>query len=911
MFSEPEMYLLDENDVIKKYKIPRSEALSSLSFNETVFGGHDQLNHDSTQRKLIAQFRGEFNHVVKKFATVEPAFYDKTERAIYTVERGSDGYDVIYAKPIVGRTNWDVMINLPRIIINDFTVGLSTAKFTYLYISAQLQRNTTYGESGKIGIYALSLSGNAALIVSGVPGWRQAPSEDSSGLSDDLPDFEEPPKNLIFNKHQGALYFSYRKALYRYKFSDMNLDLVRGFDGEITSLTLDSGWDKFVVIVGNQRVWFVNFNGQKAHQLHLHPNMPNITSVLTWEDQLIVADNVFYFTIFNKFTGMEFSDSKAMRMNFISNEGTMSKLKQIFSPESFRKSYFGSFSDKSLKFRGHAVYGEAPVNKTVPICPMNTFNIRHETSTASTFKKKPGEDASHCFCLGWEQMKPILTPKINASDYFNTEFQKCGVPECDFETIQRYAALRRAVPRYFVDDTLTKIGSGLGKVESVLGTVQVNGYSVSSTCYAGMHATYSKVDDSYWNQYKTRSYYPYGFYSSSRYSDMFAPRTSPPETKTNLEASDHIEYQCQRIGEYIPNKTISYEETYDGYLVAKTSTKTNTYHLMVDGAFIAEPGWASDFKTHETTGVPGYGSYSSYGPYARESNGEKIKREKAIGYVNSKYFGDKFTGKMCDNDAHLSLADMFFQEIGNCTASCQGRCEVVNKNMETAVNSKVTGNDTYKSIIDHIGKFYCKCEEGSTGRNCDITKVAPAAFVSGSGNGWLVGGMLIMVLVLIGLVVVVGFLRGYKTENPYFENQFAKMHYTDLEEDRDADFPDNSRKNEFNPFDTSDTQTVGNKNTKAANSEFDYNPADNEKGSLPNLVDMDACMGFNIPTNTSTWDSHTSSPDYTADTSGIVPDDQSSVKEESKQSKTVIKNPFYGANNKRGSTNSTEALVDI
>ena len=82
-------------------------------------------------------------------------------------------------------------------------------------------------------------------------------------------------------------------------------------------------------------------------------------------------------------------------------------------------------------------------------------------------------------------------------------------------------------------------------------------------------------------------------------------------------------------------------------------------------------------------------------------------------------------------------------------------------------------------------------------------KIAPVAFVGDRRNGWLVAGILIMVLVLVGLVVVVGFLRGYKTENPYFENQFAKMHYTDLEEDRDADFPDNrGRKNDFDPFDT-------------------------------------------------------------------------------------------------------------
>ena len=288
---------------------------------------------------------------------------------------------------------------------------------------------------------------------------------------------------------------------------------------------------------------------------------------------------------------------------------------------------------------------------------------------------------------------------------------------------------------------------------------------------------------------------------------------------------------------------------------------------MVDGAFLAEPGWEADFKIHELDSKKNTESYQGYiyRPYKRETNTEKIKREQAIGYVNSKYFGDKFTGKMCDNDAHLSLAAMFFSDLDNCTLTCQGTCATVNNDMETAVNSKVTGTDTYKSIIDHIGKFYCKCEEGtgcfslmsffwgkkpsfcqnksflvengwwakmvgvrsfqgwnepdwtilghfhdifenlpfSTGRNCDMYKIAPVAFVGDRGNGWLVAGILIMVLVLIGLVVVVGFLRGYKTENPYFENQFAKMHYTDLEEDRDADFPDNrGRKTDFDPFDT-------------------------------------------------------------------------------------------------------------
>ena len=99
--------------------------------------------------------------------------------------------------------------------------------------------------------------------------------------------------------------------------------------------------------------------------------------------------------------------------------------------------------------------------------------------------------------------------------------------------------------------------------------------------------------------------------------------------------------------------------------------------------------------------------------------------------------------------------------------------------------------------------------------------------------------------------------------------------------------------------------TVGNKNTNPANNEFDFN-----SGSLPkekeNLVDMDACMGFNIPTNN--W-AATAPPAFN-DSPNIVPDDQSSVKEESKQAKTVIVNPFFGQK-RQGSSNSTEALVDI
>ena len=106
-------------------------------------------------------------------------------------------------------------------------------------------------------------------------------------------------------------------------------------------------------------------------------------------------------------------------------------------------------------------------------------------------------------------------------------------------------------------------------------------------------------------------------------------------------------------------------------------------------------------------------------------------------------------------------------------------------------------------------------------------------------------------------------------------------------------------------------QTVGNKNTKSANSEFDYNsslPVEKVSGSN-NLVDMEACMGFNIPTN-NLVDFGTGNSS-TLPSSGIVPDDQSSVKGESDAKATVVKNPFFGKQQRLGSSNSTEALVDI
>ena len=71
-------------------------------------------------------------------------------------------------------------------------------------------------------------------------------------------------------------------------------------------------------------------------------------------------------------------------------------------------------------------------------------------------------------------------------------------------------------------------------------------------------------------------------------------------------------------------------------------------------------------------------------------------------------------------------------------------------------------------------------------------------------------------------------------------------------------------------------------------------------------------MGFNIPTNNLV--AFGAGNSTTLPSSGIVPDDQSSVKEESNQAKTlntVIKNPFFGKQQRLGSSNSTEALVDI
>merc|ERR1712224_217646 len=148
--------------------------------------------------------------------------------------------------------------------------------------------------------------------------------------------------------------------------------------------------------------------------------------------------------------------------------------------------------------------------------------------------------------------------------------------------------------------------------------------------------------------------------------------------------------------------------------------------------------------------------------------------------------------------------------------------------------------------------------------------------------------------------------RNYGRFDVYGTNKMMNVHYTDLEEDRNADFPDNREKlNTFDPFDTSN-QTVGNKNTKPANSEFDYNsslPVEKVSGSN-NLVDMDACMGFNIPTNNMAAFG-TGNTCNTLPSSGIVPDDQSSVKEESNLKSTVVKNPFFGKQQRLGSSNST------
>ena len=276
MYAVPRIYLLDENDVIREYTLPRSSAIGSAMSNISVIGDSKQLNHQSTQRKLISQWRGEFNHVVKRFV-VGP--YDKS---IYSVERGADGFDIIYIKPIAGKTNWDVMVNLPPVLIEDITLGMTKSTFNYMFISAQVKN--------KFGIYALTLSGNAALVASGVPKTRSVNMTDSESFSD----FDEPPKNLLFNLLEESLYFSYKKTLYRYQMATRKIQIIKSFSGDITSMAQDIGWDKIVVVVNKQDIHFVSLIGDKSHQVHLHPKMPKISSIMIWEDQLIVADSVFY-----------------------------------------------------------------------------------------------------------------------------------------------------------------------------------------------------------------------------------------------------------------------------------------------------------------------------------------------------------------------------------------------------------------------------------------------------------------------------------------------------------------------------------------------------------------------------------------------------------------------------------------
>ena len=395
-------------------------------------------------------------------------------------------YDIIYVKPVdraspdAARTNWDVLINLPPLLIEDLTIGFTDSKFTYLYISAQLK-------SAKIGIYALTISGNVALIVSGVPSWTRKGTISTNVTDDSLSDFTELPKNLIFNHEIGALYFSYQKSLYRYKISTRKAQLMKSFDGEITSMTQDLGWDKLVLVINNQNVFFISFNGQELHQLHLHPKMPNITSIFTWEDQLIVAEWVNYFTIFNKFTGIEFTDSKKLRMNSL---GSSTLIKQLISYQSTKKPWKYYFSSDYM-YRGTTVgLPKAYEKNSTTICPMNTFKISERGDTANFEQKISSKFYSehnfvHCFCLGWDYKTPVVVSEVDFTEY-QTKIP-CGVPKCDKQVADRYPILRRASsnPIDYSANRLpvTKINNG---TESTI-----------ANCLADMKATYSKVLDKF------------------------------------------------------------------------------------------------------------------------------------------------------------------------------------------------------------------------------------------------------------------------------------------------------------------------------------------------------------------------------------------------------------------------------
>ena len=479
-----------------------------------------------------------------------------------------------------------------------------------------------------------------------------------------------------------------------------------------------------------------------------------------------------------------------MRELYTENAGIITKIKQISTGE------WPVYSYSTYRNRG---INTTNSEKTASICPKNTFKISHEPykgKSSDDFYKNHEYD--HCFCLGWYASQVQVVDHINVTDY-DTKIP-CGIPKCEKESLDRYAVLRRAeLPNYntFVNSTFAAP------------YMKVDGLNISTTCYAGMTAKYAKIEDSHWDKYST------GYSGYSGYSGIYYGSYSKKLPREILDSNNTISYQCQRIGQFVPNKTTT--NYYNSYAYnSYTSGKNwNTYHLQVDGAFIAEPGWMSNFRAREIQmykDLKGsyygsyYGGYSSY--YSSYSALNRVKYYKAKGYVEPKYFGNKFTGKMCDNDDHLSLSLMLSDNLENCTVSCQGKCVEVNEAIETALNNKVTGNYTdYRSYVSHIGKFYCKCSEGQTGRNCEITKVAPSYALkgNGSGKGWLIAGILILILVLIGLIVLVGFIRNYSGGqfDIYNKNAGMNVHYTDLEEDRNVDFPDNRDKlNTFDPFDT-------------------------------------------------------------------------------------------------------------
>jgi len=164
----------------------------------------------------------------------------------------------------------------------------------------------------------------------------------------------------------------------------------------------------------------------------------------------------------------------------------------------------------------------------------------------------------------------------------------------------------------------------------------------------------------------------------------------------------------------------------------------------------------------------------------------------------------------------------------------------------------------------------------------------------------------IAVLVLVGCVAAIPAVRNMTMpSSPYTPNN--KFSYQDLDEDRDniyqaersGSLPGNNNKG-----DSLKSSSTG------ANNEFNFNsPA----ASAPenNLIDTDACMGFNIPKSTAEWGAPPAFESPPKHDNVLIRTDSQAAQEPLPQ-KSVVTNPFFGGfEAERPRSDSKTPIIDL